>query len=210
MSAPLISRLDSTGSPEAAVREIAETPELLAEARAVLPALKAVAEAKAGPEGVKAVVGRRLALYPPSYRDEAEAAAWWLDYYDVLSDVPLASLEAGMRAYVADPASEFMPKPGKLRELAFSSSCRSLARYYRARMAVRRAEETPQLTGPRADPADVKAMLAAFQQAHGRKLDAVKPKLPSIAGKPDATGITPEMRAVMARRGWWAERETEA
>lgn len=189
--------LDSTGSPEAAVTAIAADPALVAELRAALPALRAVASAPAGTEGVKAVIGRRTALYPPTYRDEAEAAAWWLDYYDVLADLSLASLEAGMRAYVAQPDSEFMPKPGRLRELAFSAPCRSLTRVHRATLAIRRAETPAEDPKPRADPAEVKALMEEFtaKTSAGAKI----PALPSIAGKVDEGGITSEMRALIAR-----------
>lgn len=197
LSEALISLLDSTGSPDAAVRQIIEAPELLAEARAALPALKAVAEHKAGTDGVKAVIGRRLAIYPQPPRSEAEAAAWWADYYDVLSDVALASLEAGMRQYVADPSSEFMPKPGKLRELAFLAPCRSLGRYYRAKRAVQMADEPPALPAPRVDPAEVRSLLAEF---NAKSAEKAKPALPSISGKPDAGGLTPQMRELLARR----------
>lgn len=199
MSEALISLLDSTGSPDDAARAIVRDETLLDEVKAVLPALQTVATAPAGTDGVKAVVGRRFALYPQPARSEAEAAAWWSEYYDALSEVSLASLEAGMRAYVADPSSEFMPKPGKLRELAFTAPCRSLARYYRAKRAIMLAEEKPALVGPRVDPNDVKAILTDFQ---GKICaDKPKPKLPSIAGKPaEGSSLTPEMHELLARR----------
>lgn len=199
MSEALTSLLDSQdGNPEAIQREIAGVPALLEEARAVLPQLKAVAERKAGREGVKAVIGKRFALYPQPQRSDGEAAAWWADYYDVLEDVPLASLEAAMRAYVADPNSEFMPKPGKLRELAFTTPSRSLARYYRAKRAVQIAEEAALPPPERANPEAVRQIMDEFnaKTAAGRKI----PELPSIAGRPDAGGLTAEMRAVLARR----------
>jgi hypothetical protein len=195
----LTALLDDAGSPDRAVSEIVNSPEILAEAKAVLPALKAVAEAKAGEAGVKAVIGKRLALYPQPQRSEAEWDAWWADYFDVLADVTLASLEAGMRAYVADPTSEFMPKPGKLRELAFLAPCRSLGRYYRAKRAVQTAEEPAALPAPYADPAVVKEMLEEFR-AKSAVGTPIVPAQPSTAGKPDEGGLTAEMRALMARR----------
>jgi hypothetical protein len=114
-------RLDwtATWSPDDAVRLIANDPALLAEARAILPALERTAKLKAGHEGVKAVIGRRFALYPQPPRSEAEGLRGGRTTSTCWPDVQLASLEAAMRAYVADPDSEFMPKPGKLRELAF-------------------------------------------------------------------------------------------
>jgi hypothetical protein len=105
-----------------------------------------------------------------------------------------------MRAYVADPSSEFMPKPGRLRELASTAPCRSLGRYYRAKRAVQRAEEEASaLPAPPADPEEVRKLLAEFG-AKSAAIQPVKPALPSIAGKPDETGITPAMRALMERR----------
>jgi hypothetical protein len=201
----LTALLDDAGSPDRAVSEIVNSPEILAEAKAVLPALKAVAEAKAGEAGVKAVIGKRLALYPQPQRSEAEWDAWWADYFDVLADVTLASLEAGMRAYVADPTSEFMPKPGKLRELAFLAPCRSLGRYYRAKRAVQVAEEPAALPAPYADPAVVKEMLEEFR-AKSAVGTPIVPAQPSTAGKPDEGGLTAEMRALIARRAEDARR----
>jgi hypothetical protein len=199
LSEELSRLLDDTGSsPDARAREIANSPALLAEARSALRDLERVATAKAGPAGVMAVIGRRIALYPQPQRTEGEAEAWWSDYYDTLADVSLASLEAGMRAYVADPASEFMPKPGRLRELAFSAPCRSLTRLYRARRAIQMADEPPAIAGPPADPEAVKSLLAEY---NARNVVAAKrPELPSIAGKTDEGGVTAEMRALMARR----------
>lgn len=198
MSEALTSLLDSTGNPDQAMHAIVANRSLIAEARQALPALERVATAKAGPDGVKAVIGRRFMTYPQPKRSEAEAAAWWADYYDVLSDVALASLEAGMRAYVADPSSEFMPKPGKLRELSFTAPCRSLQRYYRAKRALQLADEPVKIQGPAPDAAEVKALLAEFEVNSATK--ALKPQLPSISGKPDETGITSQMRELMERR----------
>jgi hypothetical protein len=199
LSPELTALLDSDGSPDAAVRLIVDTVPLLVEARRVLPALQAVAETKAGEEGVKAVIGRRLATYPQPQRSEGEWNAWWADYFDALSDVSLASLEAGMRAYVADPASEFMPKPGRLRELASTTPCRSLSGYYRAKRAVQTATEPPPAEIQRVSPDAVKSMLADYREK------SAKPIPPAgsgayIGGIPDEGGITPEMRELIARR----------
>jgi hypothetical protein len=58
MSEALTSLLDSTGSPDEAVRGIVSSPALLDEVVAILPRLKEIAQAKAGTAGVKAVIGR--------------------------------------------------------------------------------------------------------------------------------------------------------
>lgn len=180
------------------MREIAWRPELLAEVSAALPALRAVAEHRAGVDGVRRVIAKRFTTYPQPQRSDEEWADWWGDYMETLAEVPLASLEAAMRAYVALPDSEFMPKPGRLREMAFLTPCRSLQRYQRAKRAMQIAAEPQEPIKPRVDPAEVKTMLAEFEAktSAGAKI----PELPSIAGKVDEGGITPEMRALIARR----------
>jgi hypothetical protein len=208
LSPELKALLDEPGSPDAAVVGIASLPALVEEAKRVLPALRAVAEAKAGREGVKAVIGRRLATYPQPQRTEGEWDAWWADYFDVLEDVTLASLEAGMRAYVALPDSEFMPKPGQLRELAFTAPCRSLTRLHRATLAIRRAEEcrerTPEEIAEAAALAEANraeiARLAAEFKSKSIPESPKRPVLPSISGQVDERGITQAMRDLMARR----------
>lgn len=205
LSPHLSALLDSDGSPDEAAREIGSYLALREEARAALPALRAVAEWKAGEEGVRAVIGRRFALYPQPDRSEGEWAAWWSDYADVLADVPLASLEAAMRAWVARPAAQFLPKPGELHDLAFRTVSKTLRRYQRARRALMLVDEpetpVPQIGSQEgiADPGAIHRMLAEFQaQAATRQME--RASLPSIAGKPDEGGLTPQMRELMARR----------
>lgn len=186
LSEELTALLDDTGNPDRAARLIADTVPLRAEALRVLPALEAVALGKAGEDGVKAVIGRRLVTYPQPHRTDGEWDAWWSDYLDVLSDVSLASLEAAMRAYVALPESEFMPKPGKLREMAFLTPCRALQRLQRAKRALALVFDPKPPEKLRADPAEVKTMLADFEAKTVG--GATKPQLLSIAGKVDGPG----------------------
>lgn len=196
--------LDSDGSPDEAAREIARYSALREEARAALPSLKAVAEWKAGQDGVRAVVGKRFSLYPQPERSEGEWNAWWADYFDVLEDVPLACLEAAMRAYIARPGSQFLPKPGELRDLAYTTVSKSLRRYQRAKRALMLADEPEAPAKPVApegvhvdSAAEVRRMLSEFQaQARAKSI----PDLPSTAGKPDAGGLTPQMRELLERQ----------
>lgn len=193
--------LDHAGNPDAAANQIAQSPALVAEARQALPALQHAATMKAGEDGVRKVLAKRFETYPQTQRSPEQWNAWFADYYDVLADCSLASLEAGMRAWVADPKSEFMPKPGQLRELAFTAPCRSLQRYYRAKRAIAMAEEPAALPGPGVDPAEVKEMMAEFQAKTVGGATALKPVLPSIAGKPAEGGhVTQAMRDLIARR----------
>ena len=192
--------LDDAGSPDQAARRIVDTPALIAEARAVLPALKAVATSKAGADGVRRVISKRFAIYPQPSRNGEEWAGWWSDYLETLGDVSLASLEAAMRAYVSKSDSEFMPKPGKLLDLAQTTPCRSLQRYYRAKRAIDMADEPVAIEGPRANPGEVKTMLADFNAKNIPGEANTKPAQPSIAGRPDEGGLTPQMRALIARQ----------
>jgi hypothetical protein len=194
------------------VQQIAEDPELRAETLAQLPVLRAAAMQKAGHVGVREVIGSRFALYPQPARSEAEWAAWWADYYEALADLSWHALEAGMVAWVQDPASEFLPKPGKLLILARSTPNRISKAYYRATKV---AEYQPPKVYETLHPVDppkvrtvedataIKRMAAEAVQALGATVERSRPSqagLPSIAGKPDEGGLTPAMRELLARR----------
>lgn len=211
LSQGLNERLDFAGTPDIAVEDIVRDVVLLEEAKAVLPALKAVAEHRAGEEGVRAVVGRRFALYPQTERNEAEWSAWWADYFDVLSDVPLSCLEAAMRVWIARPGAQFMPKPGELRDLAFRTPSKTLQRYQRAKRAVQMAADphamrmlstdVPPDDGSESSVTEVHRMLAEFKAAvAGRQKPVIPAPRASTAGKPDERGLTKEMREWLARK----------
>jgi hypothetical protein len=201
LSEELSALLDNDGSPEAAAQEVARWPHLVAQARDALPALRDVATHKAGEEGVSAVLGKRFVLYPQPQRSDAEWAAWWSEYFALLSDLPLASLEAGMRAWVASPDSEFLPKPGKLRELAQITPCLSLRRYHRAKRALALVEAEQAKRDP-ADPQAVRRMLDEFRAGTLKREDSPRgaAPMPDIGGVPDETGVTPQMRALLERQ----------
>lgn len=203
LSPELTSLLNSWHNADEAIAEISNSPALFHEAQRALPALKDHATGRAGEAGVKAVIGRRFALFPQPARSDGEWAMWWADYYEVLATVPLCALEAGMAAYVKLIDSEFMPKPGRLLELSRMTPNRGVQAYERAAKAVtgkeaERARPEPTET----EKAQVKRMLAGFQaKVAERTVATARPPLPSIAGKPDEGGLTPQMRDLMARRG---------
>lgn len=209
LSPALQQLLDSDGSPDEAAKTIAGNLTIREEARAALPALKAMAEHPAGEEGVFAVVSRRFASLGKPNLSEEEWRNWWADYYDACADLPLASLEAGMRAWVSNPDAQFIPKAGHLRHLAEAAPSQTLRRYHRAKRALQIADGgAPSTTdAPRiADPNQAAAIrkmrdecLASLKAApnplRGRQVEML-----STAGKPDEGGLTKEMRALMARR----------
>lgn len=200
-------------SSEVAVRTIATTPILLAEVEAALPALKALAAQPAGAEGVRNVVGRRLALYPPSDLSGGGIAAWWTDYITALQDVPESALEAGMQAWIKRPDSRFMPKPGELRQLSLTAENRAVRAYERAKSALdwsppktyERYDVTPPVLPKRpeataAEKARIRQWARDYASQAETKKEASLPT-PPTHGKVDGSGITPAMRNLMQRRG---------
>jgi hypothetical protein len=174
-----------------------------------LPSLERAARAEAGEDGVKSVVGRRLPLYPPQTFTDAEWAAWWLDYFDVLSDLPMAALEAGMLDWIRDPTSKFMPKPGELRDRSLKVQNKAAVACYRVRRVVNYRDpssgdiypiDAPNLRPmptPRAKEA-VKQMFEDFSAQLPR--EGQTRAIPPVSGPVDGGGLTEAMRALLARR----------
>jgi hypothetical protein len=205
LSQGLITLLDRDGTHEATARDIATNPALRHELEMVYGRILREATDKAGDEGVKAVIGRRFVLYPQPQRSEGEWVAWWGEYYTLLSDLPLASLEAAMRAWTARPDSEFLPKPGKVRELALSTPTRALKRLQRADMVLTYRPEPKALTPEQLEASDkmredVAKLLADTISKLGGGPDAERPKVRPNFAQVDETGISAGMRKLLAER----------
>lgn len=179
---------------------------MLEEARRALHPIRCAATQPAGEEGVRRVVGRRLVTYPQAKMNEGQWAAWWQDFYDACADMAEEALEAGMAAHVRDPASQFMPKPGRLRELAQSTPNRAATAYHRITAAIWMADAPPMTSiepkppaGPRPTKAEIDGMLAGYRAnvAERRAADQARYKAPPTHGKVDETGITAHLRARM-------------
>jgi len=184
---------------------IALIPALRDELEVAYRRLEHEAKAPAGDEGVKAVIGRRFVLFPQPQRSEGEWVAWWQEYFNLLSDLPLSSVEAAMRAWSARPDSEFLPKPGKVRELALSTPTRALKRLQRADMALTYRDEPKPPTAAeiaqREDmAADVKRLLGEAVAKLTGGPDPDRPKVRPIQASVGERGISDGMRDLMARR----------
>lgn len=134
-----------------AVEGIVANPALHSEVKAALPALIAARDAAMRPasiDGLARVIADRFAIYPQPDRTEQEWASWWRAYHDALSDVPLASVEAAMKAWVRSP-ERFMPNPGQLRDLASKQTIPEYLAAYRARLAA--AQEPHRISKPDAE-----------------------------------------------------------
>lgn len=200
---------------------------MLAEARQALPAVKAHATAPATADDIKAIVGAKFATYRQPERSAAEWDAFWADHFTALEGITASALEAAMDAILKDPTIEFLPKPAKLRQLAQMTPNRAVRAYERCRAAVEYqppsaphpADSDHKYIDPsvkallltnngraepsEADKARVRRQLAEYRAADdARKVQAksLGADLPSTAGRPDATGITPALRALRERQ----------
>lgn len=196
MSAPLWRLLSSNHDASTEVEEIAADPALKAEAKAFCQAL-AELSAAAGESAVMRALQPLVLVY--GVGEAAKSPAFW-DAYKVLSGLPEEALQRGIEEYLSLSDSQFFPKPGPLKALCDKHA----APLYKAAY---RASKAASLPAPRTrvvsdeERAAVRSMLADFQQKVAAKSpERAKPKLPSIAGKPDETGITAEMRAGLARQ----------
>jgi hypothetical protein len=137
---------------DSAVEEIARTPLLLDQAQGITEHLYAQARTPAGESGVRRVLFAYFEVYPQPTRSQEAWSLWWAPYVETLQDLPVVALEAGMKAWTAGADAEFLPKPGRLRELAMTVRNPANAAYLIAYKAGRRAHDlallaaSPQLT----------------------------------------------------------------
>jgi hypothetical protein len=189
----LSSNLDATTE----VEEIAADPALKAEAKAVCTALAQIACA-AGESAVQEALKPLVLVY--GVGEAARSPAFW-QAYKIMAGLPWEALRLGVEDYLAQPDSEFFPKPGPLKALCDKHAEPIYKAAFRASRAA--ALPPPRYRPPptEAEKAAVARMLAEFRQSTADKSPArLRPALPSIAGKPDAGGLTPQMRDLMARR----------
>lgn len=209
LSKPLESWLLVERSDDVAIRTIAASPILRAEADKALLDLREAALTKATPDQIKSIIGQRFVLFPQPQRNDGEWAAWWADYIEALSDLTPFAVEAGMAAWVKRPEAEFMCKPGKLRELA--TTVPNDNRWAKAHMRAQKATYVPPKPEPvqiedrsaRPSSEDIAAEMAKFHAVMADKDPIAKMQLkrrPPPQGRVDERGVTAEMRALLAER----------
>ena len=188
-----------TSDVDAGRETIVGDPVLVREASVALPAMRAAALAPAGEAGVRRVVGSRMATFPPMEMTEGQWAAWWRDYVDVLGGLTEAQLEHGMRLYLREPGSDFLPKPWKLLALAKGATTTAATLYDRAKAAVDEAMSSA--TRPNRQPvdpaqvdtwmADWRASMAAKREARG---EVRRPEATPVSAAVGETGVSDELR----------------
>lgn len=208
LSKPLTSWLLDEHSDAVAVKTIASSPMLRSEAVMALPALRIAAMAPATHSEIKGIIGSRFATYPQPQRDEGEAAAFWADYFDALAGCTPAAIEAGMTAHVRDPASEFLPKPGRLAALAKATpnTGRWAKAYSRAKAATAPAPVVKEMTEEdrmviRRQVSDLVADLEAKAQAHTERSRSKARLRPTPSARVDDRGVSDEMRRLLISQG---------
>jgi|GEM_PF-1264493 len=209
LSTPLASWLLDEPTDAKAVAVIAESDLLRSEAAMMMPAMRHAALRPASEKEIRDIIGSRFGTFPQPQRDEGEAMAFWADYLDALAGLTPAQIEGGMKAWVSDPKAEFLPKPGKLADLARQSTQvgRWTRAYNRAQAAVVASQkpEAPALAGPKHSPEEVRALvaetLAALSETPTAKMMAARkaamPRTPS-APLPPGSHMSAEMRAKLA------------
>lgn len=181
------------------VEAIVADEQLHAEAKAMAPALRARAT-PAGDDAVRKALQPLVLVY--GVGEAARVPAFWQPYR-ILAMIPPTALAEGIEDYVASPDSQFFPKPGPLKALCDRRAEPILRAASRASRAAFLAP--PKLRAPptEEEKAAVAKMLAETVQSLSDHAALKRPKpvdLPSTAGKPDEGGLTPQMRALMARR----------
>lgn len=181
--------------------EIVADPALHREAKAVAPLLAARAE-PAGDDAVRRALQPLVLVY--GIGEAARVPAFWMPYR-ILADQPITALVQGIADYTAGATSEFFPKPGPLKALCDRHAEPVRKAAFRARKAAQMPPPKPIHVVSEDEKAAVARMVAeatkSLSSAAANAFPHRNIDLPSTAGKPDAGGLTPQMRALMERRG---------
>jgi hypothetical protein len=100
-----------------------------------LPALQARCR-PCGEKAVMATLAPLLVVYGVGDKSQAEWKTFWGVYTELLGDLPLESVQAGVKAYVGAHDSQFFPKPGPLRALCLAAQIPALMALGRAKRAI--------------------------------------------------------------------------
>lgn len=142
----------------------------LATLEAALPALRERAMAEAGELGVMAVLRAAFVHFPQPDRDDQDWKLFWEGYVAICGGLSYASLSAGMQAWLANPESQFLPKPGELRQYASQTPTDEHRVLSKARAILEAAEAETQAQRIAADLAARKTTAETQAQAIRRML----------------------------------------
>lgn len=195
---PELWSLLATGPKENA-EAIRLSPALRAEAGRSFRQLEVLCE-PAGNQVVMAALAPLILVYGKG--EEARSPAFWKVYTDALSDLPRIALDRAVKGY--ERIGKFFPKPAEIRELAMPHADTFRQAAYRAKKA--QEAEVIQLRPPvdqRPTADEVAAMMKEFHALMEAKCPVpqykTKPGRATPSARVDNTGVSPEMRALLAR-----------
>ena len=117
------------------------------ELRATLPAIAEEVRRSSGVEGISHALKPWYTTYPQPQRTQKQWVEFYLTYDVICGHLPTEALVGAMKTWAALPDSEFLPKPGKLREIAAQTPTPAGRLYARAHAVITAAE---QITGHQA------------------------------------------------------------
>lgn len=213
LSLALTPFVSSSESVEDATSKVIEAG-LVEELRKAVPVLYSAASRGAGLEGLEAVLRPCFATYPQPERGKQEWIAWWASYVTVCGHLPIEALRGALVAWMKLPDSEFLPKPGRLAELARATPTAAFKFAGRAHQMLQLADDRMDRqrvaagmqrdkVKPEEQVQAVSQMLADFKAksiAGAKRVPPEGDKGPYIGGRA-ATGsaLTPEMLRHLGR-----------
>ncbi|WP_292039103.1 hypothetical protein [Brevundimonas sp. UBA5713] len=214
LEGPLRSWLLEETSDVVAIKAIAGSEILRGQAAMLLPALRHEALKPATPQEIVGIIRSREQTFGDlrTKRTDAEWTMFWADYFEALKGLTAASIEAGMKAYVALPDAEWAPKPGKLAALARETTVVSKfsRAWHRAKTAIQQAAQ-PKAPEPKPvvkdSPEQVKAMVSEVKQALDGTPTAMAMKARRTLHRPPSAPLeagshmSAEMRAKLIEQG---------
>ena len=197
-----------------AINAIAKSEILRCQASMMLPALRQEALRPATQQEIVAIIRSREQTFGDlrTKRTDTEWTMFWADYFEALNGLTAASIEAGMKAYVASPDAEWAPKPGKLAALARETTVVSKfsRAWHRAKTAIQQAAQ-PKEPEPKPvvkhSPDEVKAMVGQIRQALDGTPTAMAMKARRTLHRPPSapmeagSHMSAEMRAKLIEQG---------
>lgn len=187
---------------------------LVEELRTKVPVLYSTASRRAELDGIKRALTPWFATYPQPERSDPEWLAFWQGYVVACGHQPEAALVGAMEAWAKFPDSEFLPKPGRLAEIAAKTPTAAFKLAGRAHQVLQLADDRMDRqrvaagmqrdkVKPEEQVQAVSQMLADFKAksiAGAKRVPPEGDKGPYIGGRL-ATGsaLTPEMLRHLGR-----------
>lgn len=171
---------------------------LVEELRGKVPVLYSTASRRAELDGIKRAIIPWFATYPQPDRDDADWMLFWHGYVVASGHQPEAAIVGAMEAWAKFPDSEFLPKPGRLAELAAKTPTAAFKLAGRAHQAL-------QLVDDMQDRQRIDANMARDQVKPPEQVEAVRNLLADFENK--SKPVRETQRRILQRGSAAAHRE---